>query len=473
MNAPQNKKTLSRAAKRQIVLMGVVACLLLAVVVLAMKIAETNERPARQPKTRVETTRLNAPAALSEETVAAVNDRRFAELQANTRALELEREKRLKEAQEKAENEARKAAERESANAAKDTRGVDSERPPTRLFDPSKMGDDFRPRQGTPRSAAQATADASNTQQVPVPPVTTLEFGTSNVAPAGASAEPAEKGGPLLSVTPNARANYEAVGRALRSGSSGTGQSGLSALQRGGAGAEAASPKAETYLPTGTFFRVQTMNGLDAPAGGLAQSNPQPMLMLVTDYGNMPNSFRADVKHCFVIGSAWGELSAERAMARTETLSCVRPNGDVIDVPIAGFVVGPDGRNGFRGRVVSKQGQVLANALWVGMLGSFGDVAKQVNSTPVVIAGTLATQQTPSTSDVLRRSALGGAGESAKSLAQYYITLADKLYPVVEVNAGQSAEIVLTRGVPIKDSQRVGSSADLVQLSSSIQRLIR
>lgn len=470
MNAPQNKKTLSRAAKRQIVLMGVVACLLLAVVVLAMKIAETNERPARQPKTRVETTRLNAPAALSEETVAAVNDRRFAELQANTRALELEREKRLKEAQEKAENEARKAAERESANAAKDTRGADSERPPTRLFDPSKMGDDFRPRQGTPRSAAQAAADASNAQQVQVPPVTTLEFGTSTVSPAGNSTEPEEKGGPLLPVTPSARANYEAVGRALRSGSFGNGQS---ALQRGGAGAEAASPKAETYLPTGTFFRVQTMNGLDAPAGGLAQSNPQPMLMLVTDYGNMPNSFRADVKHCFVIGSAWGELSAERAMARTETLSCVRPNGDVIDVPIAGFVVGPDGRNGFRGRVVSKQGQVLANALWVGMLGSFGDVAKQVNSTPVVIAGTLATQQTPSTADVLRRSALGGAGESAKSLAQYYITLADKLYPVVEVNAGQSAEIVLSRGVPIKDSQRVGSSADLVQLSSSIQRLIR
>ena len=123
MNAPQ-KKTLSRAAKRQVVLMGVVACLLLAVVILAMKIAETNERPARQPKTRVETTRLNAPAALSEETVAAVNDRRFAELQANTRALELEREKRLKEAQEKAENEARKSAERESPSASQDTRGV-------------------------------------------------------------------------------------------------------------------------------------------------------------------------------------------------------------------------------------------------------------------------------------------------------------------------------------------------------------
>jgi conjugal transfer pilus assembly protein TraB len=195
--------------------------------------------------------------------------------------------------------------------------------------------------------------------------------------------------------------------------------------------------------------------------------------MVVSDWGNMPNAFRADVKSCFVIGSAWGDLSAERAMARTESLSCVRPNGDVIDVPIAGFVVGPDGRNGFRGRVVSKQGQVLANALWVGMLGSFGDVAKQVNSTPVVIAGTLATQQTPSTSDVLRRSALGGAGESAKSLAQYYITLADKLYPVVEVNGGQSAEVVLTRGVAVKESQRVGSSADLVQLSSSIQRLMR
>jgi conjugal transfer pilus assembly protein TraB len=464
---PPQKKVLSRAGKRQLVLLAAIGFLLLAVVMLAMKVSESNAPPPRQPKTKVETTRLNAPGALSEETVAAVNDRRFAELQANTKALELEREKRLREVQEKAEQEAKKAAERagSSGNAGDVANDPGATRSPPKLFDASKMGDDFRPRAGS--SARSDGTPVDQAQAVSPPPVTTLEF--SATQPSAPSQQEQSAARPLLNVGPDARANYEAVGRALRSGGSVNSQAGPSLFNR----AEPAPQKADTYLPTGTFFRVSTMNGIDAPAGGLAQQNPQPVLMVVSDWGNMPNAFRADVKHCFVIGSAWGDLSAERAMARTESLSCVRPNGDVIDVPIAGFVVGPDGRNGFRGRVVSKQGQVLANALWVGMLGSFGDVAKQVNSTPVVIAGTLATQQTPSTSDVLRRSALGGAGESAKSLAQYYITLADKLYPVVEVNGGQSAEVVLTRGVAVKESQRVGSSADLVQLSSSIQRLMR
>lgn len=451
-------KQLSRAGKRQLVLIGAVGFLLMATIMLALKVAESNAPPPRQPKTKVETTRLNAPGTLSEETMAAVQDRRLAQLQANMKAAQEETERKQREAAAKVEEEAKKAQER-SAGASSAQQEPPNHGQPRKLFDASKMGDDYKPGQW---KAQNAGGTELGEQRPQLPPVTTLEFGAANTD----AAEHKEKT-KLLEVNEGTRRNYEAVGKALRSGASVDGQRPF------GARAPAPSPKAETYLPSGTFFRVSTMNGMDAPAGGLAQSNPQPVLMVVSDWGNMPNSFRADVKHCFVIGSAWGDLSAERALARTESLSCVRPNGDVIDVPIAGFVVGPDGRNGFRGRVVSKQGQVLANALWAGTLGSFGDVAKQVNSAPVVIAGTLATQQSPSTSEILRKSALGGIGESAKTLAQYYINLADKLYPVIEVEAGLTAEIVLTRGVSVKESQKVGSSADLVNLSSSIQRLIK
>lgn len=460
MTKPASKQ-LSRAGKRQLVLIGAVGFLLMATIMLALKVAESNAPPPRQPKTKVETTRLNAPGALSEETMAAVQDRRLAQLQANMKAAQEENERKQREAAAKVEEEAKKAQERAaSPNVTQKEQPNNGQ--PRKLFDASKMGDDYRPGQWKNQNAGGTGTAEGLEQKAQLPPVTTLEFGPSTSG-TQASSDSAK----FVDVNEGARRNYEAVGKALRAGSSVDGERPFAAR------APAPAPKADTYLPSGTFFRVSTMNGMDAPAGGLAQSNPQPVLMVVSDWGNMPNSFRADVKHCFVIGSAWGDLSAERALARTESLSCIRPNGDVIDVPIAGFVVGPDGRNGFRGRVVSKQGQVLANALWAGTLGSFGDVAKQANSAPVVIAGTLATQQTPSTSEVLRRSALGGVGESAKTLAQYYINLADKLYPVIEVEAGLTAEIVLTRGVAVKESQRVGSSTDLVNLSSSIQRLIK
>lgn len=446
MNEPAKK--LSRAGKRQLVLMAAVGFLLMAVIMLALKVAESNAPPERSPKSKTQTVKLNAPGTLSDETVAAVNDRRLAELQATIKLQEREREKRLMEAQGKVEP--------PQLPAPPPAAGSDSDKAASgrqmRLFDPSKMGDDYRPRSGSTQGV-----------QTPAPTVTTLSFDTAN---AEASTESEQQPRKLLDVTPHAREAYEAAGRTLRSGSSDYRSLAQSREQ------QTQSKTAETYLPSGTFFRVSTMNGMDAPAGGQAQNNPQPVLMVVSDWGNMPNAFRAEVKHCFVIGSAWGDLSSERAMARTESLSCIRPNGDVIDVPIAGFVVGPDGRNGFRGRVVTKQGQVLANALWTGMLGSFGDVASQLNSNPIVIAGSLATQQQPGTSDILKRSAMGGMGEAAKSLSQYYINLADKLYPVIETDAGLTAEVVLTRGVSVKESKRVGTTADLATIGRSLQRLV-
>lgn len=442
------ERKLSRAGKRQLVLIGAVALLVLAVIMLAIQVAESNAPARKAPKTKAHKTTIASPGSLPEESVAAVTERRLAELQATIKLQDAERDKRMKDAELKAQRERLKEqpplerVERVEGSA----RGIapqddsSAEKPRIKLFDPSRIGTNVRSKEPSGRT----------TTEVPQPPapsssVTTLSFGRQDEDGDQSEAAPAARPPALLDTERN-QASYEEVGKALRSGSTKS----LSAQK-----AKAARTQ-ETYLPSGTFFRVSTMNGMDAPAGGQAQNNPQPVLMVVSDWGNMPNAFRANVKHCFVIGSAWGDLSAERAMARTESLSCIRPNGEVIDVPISGFVVGPDGRNGFRGRVVTKQGQVLANALWTGTLGAFGDVAKELNSNPLVVAGGVVTQQSPSTGEILRRGALGGMGEAAKSLSQYYINLADKLYPVIETDAGLTAEVVLTRGVAVKDGQGQG-----------------
>lgn len=451
-NKPVQRK-LSKAGKRQLVLISAVAMLVLAVIMLAIKVAETNAPPPKAPTTKAKKTTLAAPGGLSDETVAAVTERRLAELQATIKLQEAEREKRIKDAELRSlrEKEKPQPASGRSASSAADTSVSTGEPPRIKLFDASRIGAEDRPKGPVRRST---TEDGPVPEHAPS--VTTLAFGGPSTEPAGQNPRP-------LAVIDKARTlpGYEEVGKALRSGST--------ASLNGPRQAEPMT--SETYLPSGTFFRVSTMNGMDAPAGGQAQNNPQPVLMVVSDWGNMPNSFRANVKHCFVIGSAWGDLSAERAMARTESLSCIRPTGEVIDVPISGFVVGPDGRNGFRGRVVTKQGQVLANALWTGALGAFGDVAKELNKSPLVVSSGVLTQDTPTTSEILRRGALGGMGEAAKSLSQYYITLADKLYPVIETDAGLTAEIVLTRGVAIKDGQGQGTGVgpDLAGWAQSLK----
>src|SRR3989304_3626567 len=105
------------------------------------------------------------------------------------------------------------------------------------------------------------------------------------------------------------------------------------------------------YIPSGAFTRAILLGGLDAPTGGQAQRNPQPVLLRLVDNAVLPNHFRSRIKECFVIGAGYGDMSSERAYIRTESLSCVTRDGTAIDVPIKGYVAGEDGKAGMRGRL--------------------------------------------------------------------------------------------------------------------------
>ena len=78
------------------------------------------------------------------------------------------------------------------------------------------------------------------------------------------------------------------------------------------------------------------LGGLDAPTGGQAQRNSQPVLLRLMDNAVLPNQFRSKVKECFVVGAGFGDVSSERAYIRTESLSCITRDGMAIDVPVKG-----------------------------------------------------------------------------------------------------------------------------------------
>ena len=43
----------------------------------------------------------------------------------------------------------------------------------------------------------------------------------------------------------------------------------------------------------------------------------------------------------------------------------------------------------------------------------------------------------------------GGVGKALDRLAQYYISLAEKTFPVIEIDAGREVDVVVTKGVAI------------------------
>lgn len=213
---------------------------------------------------------------------------------------------------------------------------------------------------------------------------------------------------------------------------------------------EESAPKVEqakTYLPSGSFARAALLGGFDAPAGGQAQNNPIPVLLRVQNNAFLPNRYRARVKECHILGSGYGDLSAERAYIRTESLSCVLKSGEVVDTPLKGYIVGEDGKAGMRGRVVSKQGQVLANALATGVISGFGQGLQQAATTTSTSA--IGTVNTIKAGDQFQAGIGAGVGQALDRLSRYYITLAEKMFPVIEIDAARHVDVVLTKGVTL------------------------
>ncbi|NCC93168.1 MAG: conjugal transfer protein TraB, partial [Opitutae bacterium] len=214
---------------------------------------------------------------------------------------------------------------------------------------------------------------------------------------------------------------------------------------------ETAPPDPEpVMIPAGSILRGVLLSGLDAPTGVQARRDPYPALVRLKHEAILPNRFRSDVRECFILIAGYGELSSERALLRSETLTCVRRDGGVIEVPLDGYAVGEDGKVGLRGRLVSKQGQVIARAMQVAFLEGVAQVfnKSQVSVISTRSDGTVQYQDLLS-GDSLQAAAATGTGKTLERLAQYYLDMAEEIFPVIEIDAGRPIELIVNRGLSL------------------------
>lgn len=208
-----------------------------------------------------------------------------------------------------------------------------------------------------------------------------------------------------------------------------------------------------SFIPSGSFARGALLAGLDAPTGGQAQSNPQPVLIRLGDDAVLPNRFRSGIKECFVVAAGYGSVSSERAYLRLETLSCVFMNGNVLDVPVSGWVNGEDGKNGLRGKFIEKTGAVLQRALLAGIASGIGSAFS--NQSTITSVSPLGQTQTTTPGQNLKNGLGKGFGNAMDRLADYYVRSAETLFPIIEVDAGRAVEIVLTKGIELDGYERL------------------
>ncbi len=207
------------------------------------------------------------------------------------------------------------------------------------------------------------------------------------------------------------------------------------------------------YLPAGAVFEGVLLNGMDAPTSSVTQKQPVPALVRIKSESLIPNLMSmgdGDIRECFLVIGGHGVLATERAQLRTETLSCVREDGRVIEAELEGYAVGEDGKVGMRGRLVSKQGSMIAKSLVSGFLAGFGQAiapsqVPQLNVTP----GSSAQYQSIDMGAAAQAGVGKGISEASKMVAQFYLDMAKEMFPVIEVDAGRKVSIVTLRGIQL------------------------
>jgi conjugal transfer pilus assembly protein TraB len=202
------------------------------------------------------------------------------------------------------------------------------------------------------------------------------------------------------------------------------------------------------YLPP-SFMPVVLLTGVRAKTSGNGTGDPQPILLRVTDLAVLPNRIKKDMRECFIVANAVGDLSMERADVRLVSLHCLAKDGRVaIDQKVKGTVLDADGVTNLDGKVVARFGTTLAAAAYAGAFAGIGDGLKAASNQTLITATGTITQIKPG--DLLMGAAGSGAAGAFHNIADFMMTIAKQTMPVVEVGNMKPVTVFITEGIDIE-----------------------
>jgi len=200
----------------------------------------------------------------------------------------------------------------------------------------------------------------------------------------------------------------------------------------------------DNYIPAGSYVKAVLLSGIDVSVGISSQSNPQPVLLRLVHPGSLPNHVLGKMRDCRIIAAASGELSTERAQFRLEKLSCIAPDGQVIETDVDGYISGEDGKNGMRGRMVMRDAEVLKRGFLGGLLSGLGKATSQsFNTTSVSPLGAVSSVKG---GDIFKQAGSEGAGNAFELMAKYNIQRAEQYQPVIQISAGREVFVIFHSG---------------------------
>jgi len=211
----------------------------------------------------------------------------------------------------------------------------------------------------------------------------------------------------------------------------------------------------EDYIPAGSIAKAVIVQGVVVGTGSNTQSNPEPILLRLTDAGLFSKGKRTEqIKEAMLIGDCSGDLSSERAKCRLQTLSLENFKGEIVERPIKGWIAGEDGRNGIKGFVVDKSSDMLRMAMLNGVLGGFSSFLENQSTAGVFPISPISGQQNALGSmSQLKGGMASGAGNAFSKMADFVMERFDSMSPQIVITSNREVAVVFQNGIDLKIEQ--------------------
>lgn len=212
-----------------------------------------------------------------------------------------------------------------------------------------------------------------------------------------------------------------------------------------------AARKDEMFLPATSIITGVLISGLEAPTSMSSKSEPFPVTMRIKKDVILPNNFTMDLRDCNMLGSAQGDLASQRAYIRATSLSCVNSKGKAFDVKIEAYAVSEfDGKNGIKGTLISRNGNAITGAAFAGGLSALTQSLSPSRVSSLNIdPNSQAQYQTPNFGALGALAGSGAASGGLNRLVDYYTSIAEQQWPVIEISPGRGITFIVQQGASI------------------------
>ena len=233
-----------------------------------------------------------------------------------------------------------------------------------------------------------------------------------------------------------------------------------------GGGARSARPDAEPvvvedspeYLPPNSYAPAKVIVGVDASAGVSSQTDPLPVVLRITGPARsvVQNGrvLTTKIEGCIINGAARGDLSSEKVYVKLAKMTCDQPGGRVAVSDVKGFI-SFGGKTGVRGRVVSREGALVGQALVAGIAAGFGrgfsaNADAALSGVQVNTSGKIPQL---GAADIVKGGLGNGVATAGDEVSKYLIERAEQYQPVIEMPTGIDVEIVFLDGAYVRTSR--------------------